>query len=124
MDVMMDVLARNDGCNGMALLCAARGTRALELSTFLLQTGLDGSSVAMVHLTVFYRDDVVLVLFGKYFAVLDGLNGCVEMILMNFTINGGLSLFMAMLGHCLLSDSGGNLFMNGGIMVSSLVPSC
>ena len=121
-DVMMDVLARNGGCNGMTLLCAARGTGALELGTLLLQTGLNGSSIAMMHLAVFYWDDIVLVLFGEYFAVLDWLNGRVEMVLMNFTIDGGLSLFMTVLGHCFLSDSRRDLFMNGGIMVSSLVP--
>lgn len=73
-------------------------------------------------LTVLHGDDVVSMLFRKHFAILDGLNGGVEMILVNFTIDGCSSLFMAVLGDSLLSDSGSNSLVDGGVMVTSFVP--
>lgn len=122
MNVVMNMLACNDGCDGVALLGATAGTSALELGALLLQTGLDGRRIAMMHLAVLYGNDVVVMLFGKNLAVLDGLDGCMEMVLVHLAINGSLSLFMAMLGDCFLGHGGGNLLMDSGIMVASLVP--
>ncbi len=122
MNVVMNMLAGNDGCDGVALLGATAGTSALELGGLLLQTGLDGRRIAVMRLTVLYGNDVVVMLFGKNLAILDGLDGSMEMVLVHFAINGSLSLFMAMLGNCFLGHGGGNLLMHGGIMVASLVP--
>ncbi len=44
------------------------------------------------------------------------------MILMNFTIDGCLSFFVAVLYDSLLSYSGSNSLMDSGVMVSSLGP--
>lgn len=44
------------------------------------------------------------------------------MVLMNFTVDGGLGLFVTLLDHLLLHDCRGNLLMNGGVMVTSFVP--
>ena len=121
-NVMMDMLACDDGRHGVALLGATACASTLELSTLLFQTSLDGGRIAVMELTVLYRDNVVLMLFWKDFAILDGLNGCVEMVLVNFTIDGGLSLFMTMFDDSLLGHSGSDFLMNGCIMMSSLVP--
>ena len=61
-------------------------------------------------------------LLWKHFAVLDGLDGGMIMILVHLTIDGCLCLFMAVLGDSLLGDSGSNFLMDCRIMVTSLVP--
>lgn len=122
MNVVVDMFACNDRCDRMALLGAALGAGALELSTLLLEASLDGSRVPVVKFTVLYGHNVVVVLFGKHLTVLDWLDGGMKVILVDFTINGSGGLFMAVLGDGLLCDSGGNLFVDSGVMMSSLVP--
>lgn len=106
----------------MTLLCAALDALALELGPLLLETSFDGLRIAVVVFASLYRNDVVFVTLGEYFAVLYRLNGGVEMILMDFPVDGCLSLFVAVLHDSLLSNSGSNSLMDSGIMVSSLGP--
>ena len=106
----------------MAVLRRARLPSALELCPFLFELGLEGSFVTMNMLTVLHGENVMLVGLRKNFAVFDGLNGGMVVILMDLAVDGGGGLFMTMLGHSLLGHCRSNLFMNSGIMVSSLGP--
>ena len=69
-----------------------------------------------------YRDDIVMVLLWKYFTILDGLDRGVEVILVDLAVNGSLSLFMTVLGHILIDNCWSDLLMNGGVVMTSLVP--
>lgn len=106
----------------MTLLRAALNALALELGTLLLKTSFDGFGVTVVMFTMLDRNNVVFVALRKHFAVLYGLNRSMEMILVNFPIDGCLGLFMTMFRYGLLSDSGSDSLMNGGVVVTSLVP--
>ena len=44
------------------------------------------------------------------------------MVLVHFTINSGLSLLMALLDDLLVDNGGSDLFVDGGVMVTSLLP--
>lgn len=122
MDMMMNMFAGNDGGDRVTLFCATLNALVLELSTLLLETGLDGFRVTVVELAMLYGDDVVFVSLRKYFTVLDGLNGSMEMVLVHFAIDGGLSLFVTVFLDGLLGDGGSNSLVDGCIMVTSLVP--
>lgn len=73
-------------------------------------------------LAVLYGYDVVSMLLRQHFAILNGLNGCMEMILVDFAVDGCSSLFMTVFGDCLLSNGGSYSLMDGSIVVTSFVP--
>ena len=97
-------------------------TVALELSSFLLKTGLDSLGIAVLVVTFLNRNDVVLMLFRENFTVVHGLNGGMVMVLVNLAVDGSGSLFVTLLDDSLVHNCGSNLLVNGGVMVTSLVP--
>ena len=62
---------------------------------------------------------LVLMAFWENFTVLDRLNGSVEMVLVNFTVNGSGSLFVTMLQDGLVHDSRCDSLVDGGIVLPS-----
>lgn len=117
----MDVLASNDRCNGVRLLFLDT-TRALELSGFLLKAGLDRFWVAVLEMTLLGTHHLVGVLFRQDLAVLHGLNGGMIVVLVDFTIDDGLSFFMTLLDDVLIDHCRGNFLVDSGIMLTSLGP--
>jgi hypothetical protein len=99
-------------------LCAA----VTELSGLTFQTSLDGFRVTVTMFPVLDTNHVVGMLFGKNLAVQHGLNGGVVVVLVNLTVNGSGDLLMSRRLDGFLHDSGGNLLVDGGIMMTSLVP--
>lgn len=97
-------------------------TVALELSSFLLQTGLDSLGIAVLVVTLLDRDDVVLMLFRENFTVVHGLDRGMVMVLVNLAVDGSGSLFVTLLDNSLVHNCGSNFFVNGGVMMTSLVP--
>lgn len=122
MNVVMFVLSGNDRCYGVRFCCGSLSTNVTELSAFLLETSLDGLCVSVTMFTVFNTNHTVLVLLGQNLTVLYWLNRGVVMILVNFTINGSLGLFMTLLDDVLLHDGGSNLLVDCGVMITSFVP--
>ncbi len=122
MDMVVDMLASDDGSNGVRLLCATFGALTLELQTLLLETGLDSLGVTVNVLTMLHRNNVVMMLLRKDLTVLYWLHGGVIMVLVDFTINGGCGLLMASLGDSLVDDSGSDFFVDSGVVVTSLLP--
>lgn len=118
----MNMLACDDRSHGVTLLCAALDALILKLGPLLLETSFNGLRITVVMFTSLYRENVVLVTLWEYFAVLYWLDRGVEMILVNFPIDGGLGLFMTVFHNGLLGNSGSNSLMDGGVMVSSLGP--
>lgn len=76
----------------------------------------------MVMFTMLNRDHIVGMLLGQDLTVLDRLDGCVIVILMNFTVNGSGGFLMTMFGDVFIHDSGSNFLVDSGVMVTSLVP--
>ena len=118
---MVDVLASNDWGDGVGLFLG-HTTVALELRRFLFEAGLDCIGIAMLMVTFLNRNDVVMMFLGKDFTVKDRLNGGVVMVLVDLTIDGSSGLFVTLLNDVLVHDSGSNLLVNSGVMVTSLVP--
>ena len=120
-NVMMNMFTGNDRGDGVSLFLG-HTTVALELSRFLLEAGFDSIGIAMLMVTFLNRDDVVMMFLGKDFAVMDRLNGGVVMVLMDFTVDGSSGLLVTLLNDGLVDDSGSNLLVDSGVMVTSLVP--
>ena len=120
--MVVNVLASNDGSFRSGHSLTALHTLIGKLGTFLLETGFDGGLVSVSDMALLDATHAVLVLLGQNLAVLDGLDGCVVVILVDLLVDGGLLLFDPRLVHRLLNDGGGDPLMHGGVMVTSLVP--
>ena len=120
-NVMVNVLTSNDWGDGVGLFLVHSAV-ALELSRFLFEAGFDSLGIAMLMVTLLDGDDVVMMFLGEDFTVKDGLNGGVIMVLMDFTVDGGRGLFVTLLDDVLVHDGGSDLLVNGGVMMTGLVP--
>ena len=76
----------------------------------------------MVMFTMLNRDHVVGMLLGQDLTVLDRLDGCVIVILMNFTVNGSGGFLVTVFGDIFIHDGGSNFLVDSGVMVTGLVP--
>lgn len=121
-NMVVNVLASNSRCDGVAFTDAAFGAGVLELQTLLLETGLDGGIVTVVLLALFNGSHLVDVLLWEDFTVLDGLHRGVVVVLVNLTVDGGSSLLMTVLGNILVDYGRGDLLMNGGVIVTGFGP--
>lgn len=120
--VVVDVLASNDRCLLRDNLLLTLDTLVTELSTLLLKTSSDGGVVAVVDVTLLNTRHTVRMLLGKHFAVLHGLNGGVVVVLVDLLVDSHLGLLNAGLVDGLLHDGRCNLFVDGGVIVTGLVP--
>lgn len=121
-NMMVDMLASNDWCNGVGFLGTSFGTSALKLQTLLFETSLYGFRVTVLVLTVLDRDHAVYVLLRQHLSVLDRLNRSVVMVLVHLSVDGGLSLLMTVCADFLIHNSRSYLFMDGGVMMTRLRP--
>lgn len=122
MNMMVHVLAGNDWCNGVGLLGTCFSAGILELHALFFETSLDGVGIAVLKLTLLDSGHAVMVLFRENLTILDWLDRGVVMVLVHLAVNGSLSLLMTLLNHLLVHNGGGDLLMNCGIMVTSLLP--
>ena len=120
--MVVDVLA-SDG-RGLLLNHGLAGLHSLvtELSSLLLETGTDGGVITVVDLTGLGGGDAVGVLLGENLTVLDGLDGGVVEVDVDFLVDGSLGLLDARLLDGLLDDGRSDLLVDGGVLVSSVVP--
>lgn len=102
---MMDMLAGHDGRYGRGMLGGANLSRILELGLLARETLLDVRVAAMVNILVLDTHDIVRVLFGQHFAVVDGLHRGMVVVLVHFAVDGGGDLFVA---------GGSNVFLLDG----------
>ena len=121
-DMVVDVLPSDDRSSRVAFMCCSLGPCVLELSSFLFDTCLDLGRITMVMFTVLNGNHVVRMLLGQNLTVLDRLDGCVIVILMNFTVNGRGGFLMTVFGDVFIHDSGSNFLVDGGVMVTRFVP--
>ena len=84
----------------------------LELSLLLSDTGLSFLGVTLIVCPVLDWDYIVVVLFRQNFSVMDGLNGGVIMILVNFPVSGNLAFLALMRVDGLVLDARRHAFMD------------
>lgn len=119
-DVVVDVLAGNDGSGGAGLGDLALNALVRELSSLTLKTSSYLLRVAVLEMPVLDAGKLVLVLFREDLAVEDGLHRGVVVVLVNLLVDGGLDLLMEVLVEGLVGDGGSDLFVDGGVMVAGL----
>ena len=73
-------------------------------------------------LTVLDGDDVVMMLLRYNLAVLHWLHRSMVVVLVDLAVNCSGGLLVAGFGEGLIDNGGGDLFMDGGVMVTSLGP--
>ena len=122
MYVVVDVFSSNHWCHGVSLLGATLYPCIFELCTLLLETCSNGLFIAVMVLPMLDGDNVVLVLFGKDFAVFDWLDRSMVVVLVHLTVDSGLSFLMANLHDLFLHNGRSHFLVDSGIMVTSLVP--
>jgi len=120
-DVVVDVLAGDDGLNGGRVLALDADRLVLELGGLLGEVALVLLGVVVLDLAVLDGDDLVVVLLGEDFLVLDGLDRGVEVVLVDFTVEGGGDVLVLGLVDGLVGDGGRDGLVDGGVVVAGLV---
>ena len=122
MYVVVDVFSSNHWCHGVSLLSTTFCPDILELCTLLFETCFDGLFITVMVLSMLDGNNVMMVLFWEDFAVFDWLDRGMVVVLMYFTIDGGLSFLMANLCDLLVHNGRCHFLVDSGVMVTSLVP--
>lgn len=121
-DVVVDVLTADGGCNRLRVHSLELGALISELGSLSSETLLDLGVVAVLERAVLDGGKVVVVLLGENLTVLDGLDGSVVVVLVNLLVNGSLDLLVLLELVALVGDSGSDLLMDSGVVVSRLGP--
>ena len=122
MDVVVNVLAGNDGGDGAGLLTLNTLLLVTELGLLLLESELNLLGAVVLERAVLDRHDVVVVLLLKLDAVLDGLDRGVVVVLVHLLVNGSLHLLVLGAVDGLVYDGRGDLLVDGGVVVTRLGP--
>ena len=122
MDVVVNVLASNNGHDGAGALALDADHLILVLGSFLGEARLDAVGVIVLKGAVLDGDDVVVVSLLQGLAVIDWLDGGVIVVLVDFLVDGRLDVLMLGLGDGLSGDRRNDLLVNGGIMMARLGP--
>jgi hypothetical protein len=119
-NVVVLVLASNDRCDvaGSGTLNPLDGVTVG--SALLCEAGLNLVVVAVLVAAVLDGDDVVVVLLGEDLTVEHGLLGGVVVVLVNLLVNSGDVLLVLLPLDGLVLDGGGDLLVNGGVVLTRL----
>jgi hypothetical protein len=104
MHMVVDVLACDSGLSSLGVLNVADGAGVFELGLLGGETVLNVVVIPMLDVAVLDAGHVVCVLLGKDLLVLDGLNGGVVVVLVDFTVNGCLEVLVLGASDVLLGD--------------------
>lgn len=121
-DVVVDVLTADGGCNRLRVHGLDLGALVSELGSLSSETLLNLGVIAVLERTVLDGGKVVVVLLGENLAVLDGLDGGVVVVLVNLLVDGGLDLLVLLELMALVGDSRGDLLVDGGVVVAGAGP--
>jgi len=119
-DVVVHMLACDRGGDRRAVLCLADCVGILELGLLSSKAFFNVGVVAVLEVAMFDIGHLVSVLFWEYLAVLDGLDGSVMVVLMNFSIDGRGGLLVSSGLDSLVLHSGVDFFVDGSFMLSIL----
>jgi len=119
-DMMMDVLSGNSG--SCALRLGSGVDASLVPETLLLGSksllGLAG--VPVIEFALLNSPDISLVLLWKHLAVLNGLDGAVVVVLVDFLVDGGVDLLMLVRLDGLVGDAGRYGLVDSGVFLAGL----
>ncbi len=104
MDMMMNMFPNHCWSRAACVLRFSYLLLVLELRCLRFESLADVIIIAMFNVTVFNATHLVCVRLGQYFFVLDGLDGGVVMVLVDFTIHGCGDIFMACGDNVLMLD--------------------
>lgn len=121
MNMVMDMLASHDRSYGRGMLGRADFSRVFELRLLARETLLDMRIAAMVDILVLDADNIVRVLLGEDFAVVDGLHRGMVVVLVDFTVDGGGDIFVAGRCNVFLLDGGLDSLVHAGVVFAVLV---
>jgi len=121
-DVVVHVLADNDRSDGVGVLCLVDESLVLELGSLRCEAGLDILGAAVLKVLVLDTDEVVGVDLWCDLTVGDGLDGGVEVVLVNLLIDGGRDLLVLGGRDGLVDDSRGDGLVDGRVVLARLGP--
>jgi len=119
-NVVVDVLAGDDGGDAGGVLALDTLAGVTELATLGGEAALDVTGVVVLEGAVLDGDDVVVVLLPHLGDVLDGLDRGVVVVLVDLLVDGGLDIFVLGAVDGLVGDGRGDLLVDGGVMVAGL----
>jgi len=93
-DVVVDVLSFDCGSYGGGVLRVADCLGVLELCSFCCEAFFNVRVVTVLDVAVLYAAHVVGMLFWQDFAIMDRLDGGMVMVLVYFTVDECLGVFM------------------------------
>lgn len=136
MHMVVNVLASDDWQNGIGVLAFHMEQLIFELGSFLSQASFDLVLVVMLEAAVLDGDKVEMVLLIKDRFVVNGLDGCVVVILVDLLVwssqvnvrlrgggrhtNGGGEFLVLGLGDGLMGDSRSHSLVDRGVVVAGL----
>jgi hypothetical protein len=88
MDVVVDTFSLDSRCNRLRLLGVKDRGSILELRGLFLKPTLNLIVVAMIEFLLLNRGHLMVVFLGTNFTVMDWLNSCVVVILVDFLVDG------------------------------------
>ena len=124
MNVVVNVLALNAWCGSCCMSGLVRMGGVLKLSSFSLQSLANFMVVAVVEFLVDDRLHLVMMLLREDFLMLDRLDCCVVVVLVDLTVDGLGELLMAGGLDVLVRDSCGDALGDIGGMASLASEAC
>lgn len=120
MDMVVNVLTTNGSCRTLTVSGVVYLALILETSLLIDEIALCRVVVSVIKLAVLNSTELSSVLFRKDFAVLDGLDCAVIVVLVYLLVNSSLNLLMDVRFYDLVLDSRSNSLVDGGVVVSRL----
>ena len=109
MNMVVDVFAGHDRLDRVSMLCILEHLFVLELAGLGSDAGFDLFWVTVLKIAVLDADEVVHMALGGDFLVLHRLDRSVEVMLVDFLIDGGCDVFMLLLSNILVDNGRGDL---------------
>lgn len=126
-DMMVNVLTSDRRSSSLCVAHLLGRPVVFEMTKLSVELHLGVFRIVMVILSFFAREDVVGVLLGQPFLMLERLDCGVVMVLMNLTVDSFSGLLVTMWSNGLSSHGGVDGFLDGGVVApiaSDLLNGC
>jgi hypothetical protein len=120
-NVVVDMLAADSGCDTLALCGGLYPPLVAELSLLLNKVPLNRVMVAVVKLAMLYTTKLGGVCLGKHLTILDWLDCAVVVVLVDLLVDSGVDLLVYVRLHSLVDNRGGDSLVDGSVMVTGLL---
>lgn len=117
-DMMMHMLSRHRWRCRACVLCFSYFLPVLELRCFRFESLGNVIIISMLDVAVLDAPYLVGVRLGKHLLVLDGLDGGMVVVLVNFAVHGGGDIFVAGWGDILMLNGRVDGLVDSGVVLS------